>query len=81
VTYQLAYGTEKHDDYFHEMGAKAKAGELLEHELAHLREELDAMNAKGTLNANLKALRRDLAAATPAPAVPPAAIGAQGASA
>jgi hypothetical protein len=81
VTYQLAYGTEKHDDYFHEMGAKAKAGELLEHELAHLREELDAMNAKGTLNANLKALRRDLAAAMPAPAVPPAAIGARGASA
>ena len=68
VTYQLAYGTEKHDDYFHEMGAKAKAGELLEHELAHLREELDAMNAKGTLNANLKALRRSLATATPAPA-------------
>jgi len=64
VTYKMAYGTEKHDDYFHEMGAKAKAGELLEHELAHLREELDAMNAKGTLNANLKALRRDLAAAT-----------------
>jgi len=81
VTYQLAYGTEKHDDYFHEMGAKAKAGELLEHELADLREELDAMNAKGTLNANLKALRRDLAAAMPAPAVPPAAIGARGASA
>jgi len=68
VTYQLAYGTEKHDDYFHEMGAKAKAGELLEHELAYLREELDAMNAKGTLNANLKALRRSLATATPAPA-------------
>jgi len=73
VTYQLAYGTEKHDDYFHEMGAKAKAGELQEHELAHLREELDAMNAKGTLNANLKALRRSLATATPAPAASAAA--------
>ena len=68
VTYQLAYGTEKHDDYFHEMGAKAKAGELLQHELADLREELDAMNAKGTLNADLKVLRRSLATATPAPA-------------
>jgi hypothetical protein len=73
VTYQLAYGTEKHDDYFHEMGAKAKAGELQEHELAHLREELDAMNAKGTLNANLKALRRSLTTATPAPAASAAA--------
>jgi hypothetical protein len=68
VTYKMAYGTEKHDDYFHEMGAKAQAGELLEHELAHLREELDAMDAKGTLTAELKVLRKDLAAATPAPA-------------
>jgi hypothetical protein len=64
VTYKMAYGTEKHDDYFHEMGAKAKAGELLEHELAHLREELDQMAAKGTLTAELKALHRDLVAAT-----------------
>ena len=68
VTYKLAYGTEKHDDYFHEMGEKAHAGELLEHELAHLREELDAMDAKGSLTAELKVLRRDLAAAVPAQA-------------
>ena len=34
VGYQLAYGTDKHEDYFHEMGEKARAGELLrEHEL------------------------------------------------
>jgi hypothetical protein len=70
VTYKLAYGTEKHDDYFHEMSEKAHAGTLLEHELAHLREELDAMDAKGLLNANLKVLRRDLAAAVSAPAAP-----------
>jgi hypothetical protein len=64
VGYRMAYGTEKHVDYFHEMGEKAQAGELLEHELAHLREELDAMDAKGTLTAELKVLRKDLAAAT-----------------
>ena len=29
VGYRMAYGTEKHEDYFHEMGAKAQAGELL----------------------------------------------------
>jgi len=84
VTYKLAYGTEKHDDYFHEMGAKAGRGELLEHELAHLREELDAMDAKGTLSAKLKLLRRDLAAATPATAGPvasPEVSSAKGASA
>jgi hypothetical protein len=73
VTYKMAYGTEKHDDYFHEMGARAKAGALVEHEIAHLREELDAMDAKGTLNAELKALRRSLAAAMPAPAASGAA--------
>jgi len=67
VTYKMAYGTDKHEDYFHEAGAKAKSGELLEHELAHLRAELDAMDAKGTLTPQLKLLRRDLAAATPAP--------------
>ena len=72
VTYKLAYGTEKHDDYFHELGAKAQAGELLEHELQHLREELDALAEKGTLSAELKVLRNDLAAATHAPAVAPA---------
>jgi hypothetical protein len=68
VTYRAAYGTDKHDDYFHEHGAKAKQGELLEHELAHLREELDAMAARGSLSAELKVLRRDLAAAVPAAA-------------
>ena len=36
VGYRLAYGTEKHDDYFRDMGEKARAGELLEHELAHV---------------------------------------------
>jgi hypothetical protein len=65
VTYKMAYGTEKHDDYFQAMSEKAQAGTLLEHELAHLREELDAMDAKGSLTAELKVLRRDLAAALP----------------
>jgi hypothetical protein len=73
VTYKMAYGTEKHEDYFREMGEKAQAGTLLEHELAHLREELDAMDAKGALTAELKALRRSIASAQAAPAGPIAA--------
>jgi hypothetical protein len=81
VTYQLAYGTDKHEDYFHEMGAKASAGQLPEHELQHLREELDAMAAKGTLPSKLKLLRRDLAAAKPAPAAPVAAQASPGGNA
>ncbi len=83
VTYRAAYGTDKHDDYFHEMGDKAKAGALLEHELAHLREELDALAAKDGLSAELKVLRRDLGAALPAsvPAAQTRAGAAGGASA
>ena len=66
VGYKAAYGTERHEDYFHEEGEKAMAGSLLEHEIAHLRDELDAMDATGALTAELKLLRRNLAAATPA---------------
>jgi len=82
VTYKMAYGTEKHADYFHEMGARARAGELPGHELADLREELDAIDAKGGLTPELKALRRELVAAQAAPTVPiapqPAPAGAGG---
>ncbi len=73
VGYRHAYGTDKHEDYYHELGAKAKEGELLAHELEHLREELDAMAEKGSLTPELKVLRRDLAAALPASGAPGAA--------
>ena len=65
VYYRSAYGTEKHDDYFHHMGEKALAGELDPFELDHLREELDEMADRGGLSAALKKLRRDLATARP----------------
>jgi hypothetical protein len=96
VGYRIAYGTERHDDYYHELGEKAQAGKLLEHEIEHLREELDALAAKGSLTPELKVLRRDLAAAVPAAASvqaqpvaadgaasqpPPAAPGAKGGAA
>ena len=60
VGYKLAYGTEKHEDYFVEMGDRAKAGGLVEHDVAHLRGELDAMAAKGTLPPQLRQLRAEL---------------------
>jgi len=66
--YRLAYGTDKDEDYFHEMGAKARARRLHEDELVSLREELDAMAAKGSLSSKLVALRRELGEMTPAPA-------------
>ena len=76
VGYRMAYGTEKHDDYYHELGEKAQSGVLLDDELAHLRDELDLMAAKGTLNPQLRQLRNDLAAAQAAQ-VPPGAAGAK----
>ena len=60
TVYRGAYGTDKHEDYHHAMGKKALAGELLEHELAHLLEELDAMAAAGSLTPELRLLRGEL---------------------
>lgn len=71
VLFKAAYGVEKHEDYFEEMGHKARAGQLLRDEIAHLREELDAMAAKGMLPPQLKSLRAQLDALharAPAPA-------------
>ncbi len=68
VAYRGAYGTEKHVDYFREMGEKALAGELTEVELMFLREELDTMSAKGQLPVGLRLLHRELASAKPASA-------------
>lgn len=83
VAYRSAYGTDKHDNYFHHMGERALAGELEAYELEHLREELDNMATRGTLSADLKVLRKALASAEAAPAVSragptaPAATGTQ----
>jgi CBS domain containing-hemolysin-like protein len=60
VGYKLAYGTEKHEDYYVEMTDRAKAGELLAHDIDHLRDELDSMAAKGTLPPRLRQLRNEL---------------------
>ena len=87
VSHQMAYGTDKHLDYFDEMGEKALAGQLNEHELAQLHHELDAMAAKGTLPARLRLLRMELAEAKVVPTgrvaatPPPAAAGTKEASA
>ena len=75
VAYKVAYGTDKHPDWHDEMGEKAKAGELLDDELAHLRTELDAMAAKGALPANLRQLRADLAQLRAAPVPAPTVAG------
>jgi len=68
VGYRLAYGTEKHDDYYLDLGKKAKAGELPNDDIVHLRNELDAMAAKGTLPPTLRGLRQELDAVKVEPA-------------
>ena len=75
VGYRMAYGTDKHDDYYAEMGSKAQAGELIDTEIEHLTHELDSMAKRGMLPPKLKTLRADLAAlqAQSAASPPPAA--------
>jgi CBS domain containing-hemolysin-like protein len=74
VAYRAAYGTEKHDDYFHEMAEKFHAGKLSQAEVTHLRDELDAMDDSGALPPAFRKLRQELDAlpAAAAPAALPA---------
>ena len=60
VLFKAAYGVEKHESYFEEMGERARAGQLLREEIVHLRQELDDMAGKGTLPAPLRSLRAEL---------------------
>jgi len=83
VAYRMAYGTDKHEDYFEEKGEKAREGALLPEEIAHLRHELDEMASRGALPESLRNLHAELdalhtraeehAAVTPAPPAPASA--------
>lgn len=79
VGFRMAYGTDKHEDYFEEMAVKARAGGLLREDIAHLRKELDGMAARGALPPALEGLRAELdqlharASAAEAAAAPAAA--------
>jgi CBS domain containing-hemolysin-like protein len=61
IGYRAAYGTDKHEDYFDEMSAKHRDGKLLREEAFHLREELEAMEARGALPPKLRGLKDELA--------------------
>jgi CBS domain containing-hemolysin-like protein len=61
VAYRVAYGTDKHEDYFDEMAEKQREGKLLREEASHLREELEAMEARGALPPKLRGLKDELA--------------------
>lgn len=60
VIHKSAYGTDKHEDYFAEQKEKTGKDELLDHELDRLKVELDAMEARAALPADLRKLRDDI---------------------
>ena len=60
VAYRMAYGTDKHEDYFTERGEKARTGDLVAADIDRLRNELDDMAKRGQLPAELATLRTEL---------------------
>ncbi len=60
VAHRMAYGTDKAESWHEEMGEKAKKGQLLREDLAHLRAELDNMAERGALPPKLKQLKAEL---------------------
>jgi hypothetical protein len=81
VAFRAAYGTERHEHYFVEMGKRAAQGELDQLELDHLRDELAEMAARGPLPKSIRDLPAIVAQARPrapepSPAGAPAAGGA-----
>jgi CBS domain containing-hemolysin-like protein len=61
IGYRLAYGTDKHPEYFDEMAEKQREGKLVREDARHLSEELEAMEARGALPPRFKALKEELA--------------------
>jgi CBS domain containing-hemolysin-like protein len=61
--HRMAWGTDKHHDFFIDMAERAEAGQVGVREKQHLLDELDAMAARGSLTADLRAARERIAAA------------------
>ncbi|MBN8510957.1 MAG: DUF3302 domain-containing protein [Burkholderiales bacterium] len=66
--HRLAWGTDKHQDFFTHMADRAEAGEVGAREKQHLLDEIDAIAARGSLVPELRAARERIAAAPAAPA-------------
>ena len=68
VGYKLAYGTEKHEDYYVEQGELAERGELEADHVEHLRAELEQLQKRGQLTPELKRVYARIALPGPSPA-------------
>jgi CBS domain containing-hemolysin-like protein len=62
VAFRMAYGTDKHEDYFREVVHQAKSGGVSREELLRLKAELDEIAARRMLTAELMKVRDDMAA-------------------
>jgi hypothetical protein len=60
IGYRLAYGTDKHEDFYGEMAEKHQAGELPADAVLQLRDELAAIEARGALPPKLRELKARL---------------------
>ena len=66
VLHKLAYGTDKHDDYFKELAAHEPEAEATLHsDVSKLRADLDRLVARGGAPQELEAIRDQLAALEP----------------
>jgi CBS domain containing-hemolysin-like protein len=65
VVHKMAYGTEKHEDYFVEQGELAESGELEADRLDQLRAELEYIKARGKLTPELRRVYDSLQGARP----------------
>jgi hypothetical protein len=74
IGYRVAYGTDKHNDYFEQMAEKQRSGGLPSEDARHLREELESMEARGALPPKLRALKDDLARAEAADSAAPVVV-------
>lgn len=71
IAYKGAYGTDKHDDYFHHESNRLHSGEVtdagVQNDMRVLRDELDTMALKHPLTPELEAVRAKLNASLATP--------------
>ncbi len=70
VAFRLAYGTDKHEDYFREMAHEARAGKLTREEVMRLKGELDDIESRRILSPELKQVHAEFIALLAAAAQP-----------
>jgi CBS domain containing-hemolysin-like protein len=70
IGFRAIYGTERHEDYYIEMGEKARLGELSPEQLASLRHELEVMSTHAPLMIELQHVLDDVRRIEAGEAVP-----------